>query len=340
MKYTLDLLPLRAFQGRGTPVGGRGLKLYGGGGDYFDPNAYAAANPDWIANNSWFLEANGIAAPAQEAAPAPAEPAPVAQTVEALYQEVLGRAPDEGGAAAWGGALAAGKSAEQMKAEMMQSPEFQARQANVTAGRPADAPAPAPAAAQPAQWEFQPAEAGDYGILPGYWRDVISGDRKEAAPIEGPRSDVIDPNTLQQHLAPNYEGTPTQFYDTQGNLKGVLIDMVGSGGNGQYILDPMSLGLALKPGEKPSVNSAIQQRDENNQLLFIDPTTGGTTIYNTGVPAETGSTVKDRMYINDPGNRGSIIPADVYQGAALLAATMLTGGVGGSVGGGGGRGGG
>ena len=36
MKYTLDLLPLNAFKGRGTPIGGRGLRLFGGscmGGD-------------------------------------------------------------------------------------------------------------------------------------------------------------------------------------------------------------------------------------------------------------------------------------------------------------------
>jgi hypothetical protein len=92
----------------------------------------------------------------------------------------------------------------------------------------------------------------------------------------------------------------------------------------------MSLGLALKPGETASLDSALQQRNQEGQLLFIDPNTGGTTIYNTGVPAETGSTVKDLLYINER-KYGGQIPADMAQGALLLAATMATGGVGGAL---------
>jgi hypothetical protein len=151
---------------------------------------------------------------------------------------------------------------------------------------------------------------------------------KAADPIQYTGVNPVDPNTLAQHLAPNYEGTPTQFYDAQGNLKGVLVDTVRAGlgaKEGSLILDPASLGLALKPGETPSLDSAVQQRNEQGQMLFVDPTTGGTTIYNTGVPALSGSTVKDLMYINDPGKRGGQIPADTMQ-AALIAAAIATGG--------------
>jgi hypothetical protein len=78
MKYTLDLLPFKAFQGRGTPVGGRSLRLYGGSdmgnaGYYFDQ------------------QAADDAAYQQKHNPAPAP------DINSLYQELLGRAPDPTG---------------------------------------------------------------------------------------------------------------------------------------------------------------------------------------------------------------------------------------------------
>lgn len=249
------------------------------------------------------------------------------QTVNDIYQQEFGRQADPSGMATFSNQLSQGMTGEQIRDQLRSSPEGQSYGLTPSMGGGA-----LPTALDPsAGWEWQPEVYGENGVEAPYWRNVNTGARKEAGAVDAPRSDVVDPNGIAQHLGLNYEGTPTQFYDNSGNLKGVLVDMVGYGGNGQYILDPMSLGLALKPGEKPTINSAIQQRNENGQLLFIDPNTGETTIYNTGVPAVTGQTVKDRMYINDPGNRGGIIPADVTQGMIMLAAAMATGGVGGAL---------
>jgi len=316
MKYTLDLLPLRAFQGRGTPVGGRSLRLHGDDG--LSAQEYAMYYPDYAAANPEWAAANGISAPA-EAAPAAVEAAPAAQTINDLYQEVLGRQADPTGLADFGAALNSGKSVEQVRNDLLNSPEYQARLFNVMAGRSADAPA-APVAAQ---WEWQPAQATDNGTIPAYWRDANSGAIKNADPVQYSGVSPVDTNTLPGQTAKNYEGTPTQFYDAQGNLKGVLIDTVRAGlgaKEGSLILDPASLGLALKPGETASINSAMQQRNDQGQLLFIDPNTGETTIYNTGVPAETGSTLKDLMYINDPGKRGGQIPKDTQLAAQIAVA--------------------
>jgi len=153
MKYTLDLLPLRAFQGRGTPVGGRGLRLFGGGGytsgDYdgvqhfnqeaADNAAYEAAMAAWNtpapapAPAPAAESAPAYSAPASEPAPEPTytPPAPAQQTINDLYKEILGRDVDPSGAASWGGALASGMSVDQIRAGLTSSPEYQARLANV-----------------------------------------------------------------------------------------------------------------------------------------------------------------------------------------------------------------
>ena len=353
MKYALDrMLPLRAFEKRGTPVGGRALRLWGydeggnwvaTGDEVSDPNLGVAV-PDnsggWTAPAPAPLAApEPAAAPVDTPAAAPADsggggdsaPAPLTaaatapdqtQTVNDIYQQTFGRQADPSGMATFTALLNQGMTGEQMRAALASSAEGQSM------GLSPALVAPLTAAAQTPQWEWQPAEANGAETIPGYWRDVISGNRKEAAPVEYTGVTPVDTNTLPIQTAPNYEGTPTQFYDAQGNLQGVLIDTVRAGlgaKEGSLILDPTSLGLALKSGETPSVDSAIQQRNEQGQMLFIDPTTGGTTIYNTGVPALTGSTVKDLMYINDPGKRGGQIPADTIQ-AALIAAAIATGG--------------
>ena len=85
MKYRLDLLPLRAFQGRGTPVGGRGIKLYGDGGytssDY-DPNwlantfpEYAAASPEPAADAAPVYVSPGFVDPGYSGPPPTPTPA-------------------------------------------------------------------------------------------------------------------------------------------------------------------------------------------------------------------------------------------------------------------------
>ena len=287
MKYSLDrMLPLRAFEKRGTPIGGRGLRLWGydeGGnwiatGDEVSDPRYQAV-PD--GSGGWTtgapIDTSGESAPAPAPAPAPVYDAPA------------------------------------YSAPAYQEPVYSA---------------PAPVAAKPAQWELQPGSYDEWtnAYTPPYYLDVNSGAIKNADPVQYSGVTPVDPNTLPVQTAKNYEGTPTQFYDAQGNLKGVLIDTVRAGlgaTEGSLILDPTSLGLALKPGEQPSLNSAIQQRNDQGQLLFIDPNTGDTTIYNTGVPAETGSTLKDLMYINDPGKRGGQIPADT-QLAGTIAMAIAT----------------
>ena len=370
MKYTLDLLPLRAFQGRGTPVGGRSLRLFGGGGyvsgDYVDTSYGADGLGGWNAapepvpdgGGGWTAPAEAAPAPAEaapapaapapapaEAAPAPAAPAPAAvvsdpvraplapvnqweQTVNDIYQQTFGRQADAGGMASFTAALNAGMTGEQMRAALASSAEGQSYGLSPVA--------PLTAAAQAPQWELQPESydefTGTYNAP--YYIDVNSGDRKEVGqPVQYTGVTPVDPNTLAQHVGPNFQGTPTQFYDEQGNLKGILVDAVRAGLNtreGELILDPMSLGLALKPNETASLNSQIQQRNEQGQLLFIDPNTGGTTIYNTGVPAETGSTVKDLLYINER-KYGGQIPADTAQAALMFAAALATGGAGGAL---------
>ena len=354
MKYRLDLLPLRAFQGRGTPIGGRALRLWGydEGGNWIatgdevsDPNLGVAV-PDnsggWTAPAPAADSGGGGGAPADSgggggepvpaAAPAPAPLAPAnpwEQTVNDIYQQTFGRQADPSGMASFTAALNAGMTGEQMRAALASSPEGQSMGLS-----PAPAAPVAPLTAAAAQWEWQPSTTDDSSGMgmssttAPYWLDVNSGARQTADPVQYTGVTPVDTNTLPIQTAPNYEGTPTQFYDDQGNLQGVLVDTVKAGlgaKEGSLILDPTSLGLALKPGETPSIDSAIQQRNEQGQMLFIDPTTGGTTIYNTGVPALTGSTVKDLMYINDPGKRGGQIPTDTMQ-AALIAAAIATGG--------------
>jgi hypothetical protein len=324
--------------------------LHGGGDSYYDPNWYANTyydNPEVIAaapapapEPAWSPPAES--APAyNEPAPAYNEPAPAApapagnsweQTVNDIYQQTFDRQADESGMASFTAALNAGMTGEQMRAALASSAEGQSRGLS---------PAPTgiaslPAAAKPAQWELQPESYDEFtnAYNAPYYLDVNSGETKAVGqPVQATGLTPVDPNTLAQHVGPNFQGTPTQFYDEQGNLKGVLVDAVRAGLNtreGELILDPMSLGLALKPGEKASLNSALQQRNEQGQLLFIDPNTGGTTIYNTGVPAKTGSTVKDLLYINER-KYGGQIPADTVQGALLLASMMATGGVGGAL---------
>ena len=67
------------------------------------------------------------------------------------------------------------------------------------------------------------------------------------SPLMGASRNFVDVNTLARHENPNYEGTPTQFFDDQGNLKAILADLVGSG---QHPVDPYSYNPVLKEGEK------------------------------------------------------------------------------------------
>jgi hypothetical protein len=101
MKYTLDLLPIRAFQGRKTPIGGHGLRLHGGGDSGY---------------SSWEIDQNAYGLPA---------PAAPAADINSLYQELLGRAPDPTGIAANTGA-----SADTIRQSIMASPEYASASSN------------------------------------------------------------------------------------------------------------------------------------------------------------------------------------------------------------------
>jgi hypothetical protein len=134
------------------------------------------------------------------------------------------------------------------------------------------------------------------------------------SPLMGASHNFVDVNTLARHENPNYEGTPTQFFDDQGNLKAILADLVGSG---QHPIDPYSFNPILKEGEKLTADTSRQATNEENQLLFLD-NEGNQTTRNTGTPM-VGGTLRDVMYEKDPGSRGGILPKDAYQAAALFA---------------------
>jgi hypothetical protein len=257
MKYTLDLLPINAFQGRRTPIGGHSLRLHGGsdsGGSALGEDYFTSLFPEY--------------APVAPAAVAPAPVAPAAvtplapvnqweQTVNDIYQQTFGRQADAGGMASFTAALNAGMTGEQMRATLVSSPEGQAMGLSPAPTGIASLPT---ATAKAPQWEYQPEEFFEGGgSAAPYYLDVNSGERKEVGqPVQATGVTPVDPNTLSQHVGPNFQGTPTQFYDDQGNLKGILVDAVRAGLNtreGELILDPMSLGLALKPGETASLDS-------------------------------------------------------------------------------------
>ena len=126
MKYKHDsMLPIGAFKPQGSVVGGRSMRLYSDSGDeYFDQAASDAADrrhAEWMASrgDTWLLDRiNSMPAPA----PTPAPAAPVDEVAN-IYQEVLGRAPDAG-SSGWVEAIASGaKTPEQVRAEIIASPE-------------------------------------------------------------------------------------------------------------------------------------------------------------------------------------------------------------------------
>jgi len=184
MKYALDrMLPLNAFQGRGTPVGGRSLRLWGytedgtwipTGDEISDPRLDEIApepayNPPPAAPEPapWSPPSEPAPepwSPPPEPAPynPPPAPAPLAatpaatdwtQTVNDIYQQTLGRQADPSGMATYTSALNAGMTGEQLRAILANSPEGQLMGLS---------PAPAPvapltaAAAAPSDGTYDP----------------------------------------------------------------------------------------------------------------------------------------------------------------------------------------
>ena len=191
-------------------------------------------------------------------------------------------------------------------------------------------------------WQYQSSQTDDQGYSsPGYFVNVNTGDRRDAPSIEGKsqfdRLSEVDVNNVAIHKNPNFEGTPTEFYDPEGNLKGFLTDTYRWGGRGQRVVDPNNFNLALGEGEKPSLNSYVQAVNEQNQLMYVDPTTGENTIYNTGIPAKTHQ-LKDLLYLQDPGPR-SRIAQDLKGLAYVMTAALGGAAAGGAFGGAGAAGG-
>jgi hypothetical protein len=143
-----------------------------------------------------------------------------------------------------------------------------------------------------------------------------TGGENAYVPQQANSHNFVDVNTLARHENPNYEGTPTQFFDNEGNLKAILADLHGQGSSQQFV-DPYSFNPILKEGEKISADSSRQAHNENNELLFLDAE-GNQTTRNTGTPM-VGGTLRDVMYEKDPGSRGGFLPKDTYQAAALFA---------------------
>jgi len=129
MRYNHDsMLPIGAFKPRGSVVGGRSMRLHGG--------AYEATEEDWRIMDLYYAakdaglrdreaQSSAFQQVAQEAAPAYSEPTPqqAAADVAQIYEEVLGRAPDAG-SSGWVEAIASGsRTPEQVRAEIIASPE-------------------------------------------------------------------------------------------------------------------------------------------------------------------------------------------------------------------------
>ena len=159
------------------------------------------------------------------------------------------------------------------------------------------------------------------------WGDNMSGDSgnsyDDLVTAYGLPTTYLDVGNIPRHEVLNFEGTPTQFSDDTG-LRGIL---TRSG-----IKDVSSFNPIVKPGEKITADTPIQQVDEEGVLLFSDGE--GVTRRNTGVPA-IGGTVGDQAYMREIKNSGvfGTIGGDLLSAAKdpsfhkfLAAAAAITGG--------------
>jgi len=108
----------------------------------------------------------------------------------------------------------------------------------------------------------------------------------------GAPTSYLDVSNIPRHEVLNFEGTPTQFSDESG-LRGILTR--------EGIKDVSSFNPIIKPGEKITADTPIQQVDEEGVLLFRDGE--GVTRRNTGVPA-IGGTIGDQAYMREIKNKG------------------------------------
>jgi len=316
MKYALDrMLPLNAFQGRGTPVGGRSLRLWGyddygnwiATGDEVSDPRLGAVVPD--GQGGWTAAAAApapapepAAAPAPEPAPAPApEPAPAplaaapaatdwTQTVNDIYQQTFGRQADPSGMASFTAALNAGMTGEQMRATLASSPEGQSMGLS---------PAPAPVApltaiaatAAPTDGTYDPnLYANTYYDNP----DVITA-AAQAKQAVTPESVAA---TYQQLF--NAPAPPDFVASVVNNYAGSSIDNVAR--DMATSAATSSVPFANTPGDPNSFTTGAQYYESQGYVpgstnyegvptSFIDPTTGQTVAsYGTIAPVGGAST--------------------------------------------------
>lgn len=144
----------------------------------------------------------------------------------------------------------------------------------------------------------------------------------------GSPTKYLDVGNIPRHEILNFEGTPTQFSDDSG-LRGILTR--------EGIKDVSSFNPIIKPGEKITADTPIQQVDnEDGVLLFLnDPNDpSSVTRRNTGIPAIAG-TLGDQAYMREIKNRGvfGTIGGDFLSAAKdpafhkfLASAAAITGG--------------
>jgi len=132
------------------------------------------------------------------------------------------------------------------------------------------------------------------------WEDNMSGDSgnsyDEYETAYGSPTKYLDVGNIPRHEVLNFEGTPTQFSDDTG-LRGILTR--------QGIKDVSSFNPIVKPGEKITADTPIQQVNDEGVLMFLsDPNDPSSlTTRNTGIPAISG-TLGDQAYMREIKNRG------------------------------------
>ena len=169
------MLPARAFETRGSVVGGRGMRLHGGSDYYYVPEEYV---PDGYGGWAPPPEPSYDPGPQPSYDPGPQpsydgggggyvvsdpvyyqpEPAPPPapdwnQTVNDIYIQTFGRAADPSGLATFTNLLNQGWTGEQVRGALTSSQEYQQQQAAQPAAPQPQAPTPqpqAPAAQTPA----------------------------------------------------------------------------------------------------------------------------------------------------------------------------------------------
>jgi len=115
-------------------------------------------------------------------------------------------------------------------------------------------------------------------------------------PLMGASNTPYDISNTTRHEVPNYEGTPTQFYDDSG-LKAILTR--------KGIMDVNSFNPIVKEGEKITVDTPRQATNGDGQLLFLD-SSGEQTTRPTGVPV-VGGTIGDAAYMKAPVHGGGVL---------------------------------